>query len=135
MKIVESMPHDTENTFFVVYARIMIGDTLVPGYRIVGKNEPSGLYFESAPSCSDLCKASGPYIEYEECCNEQCTPIASPAPNFDVEEGNVAFEAPVYENGIYYLMVVDPEWQQVSETFEIPIDFEDRKWFYYVFRQ
>jgi len=133
-KVVESQLYDTENSFFVLFAQIKSGGVLVAGHRIVGTHSPSGQYFESAPSCHDLCKASGPKASATLCCNEYCTPEAGtqlPA----VQEGNVVFEAPVYETGVYSLVVTDPQGQQVSNVIEIPIDYENRKWFYYVIAQ
>ena len=122
----------TSNWFFVLYAQIKTGGALLAGYRIVGTHIPSGSTFESAPSCSDLCKASGPRVSTTPCCNESCTPEAASLPA-NVQEGNVALEAPIYDTGTYYIRVLDPQGQQVSDTIEIPIDITDRKWFFYVF--
>ena len=122
----------TSNWFFVLYAQIKTGGALLAGYRVVGTHIPSGSTFESAPSCSDLCKASGPRVSTTPCCNESCTPEAASLPA-NVQEGNVALEAPIYDTGTYYIRVLDPQGQQVSDTIEIPIDINDRKWFFYVF--
>lgn len=117
-KVVESQAYETENHFFVLYARITSGNALLAGYRIVGTHSPSGQYFESEPSCDTLCKASGPKLK-----------------DLLVQEGNVAFEAGVYETGAYHLVVKDPEGQQVSDVVEIPIDASHRQWFYYHFNR
>ena len=129
---VASQVYTTANSFFVVYAQIRSGNALVGGYRIVGTHQPSGLTFESAPSCYDLCKASGPRLSTTLCCNPQCTPEASSLPP-NVQEGNVAFEAPVYETGTYYLKILDPQGQQVSDIVVVPIDAQQKQWFYFVF--
>ncbi|MGQ9501417.1 MAG: hypothetical protein ACUVSJ_00120 [Anaerolineae bacterium] len=133
-KLVATQEYTTTNSFFVIYAQIKSGDSLVGGYRIVGIHQPSGLTFESPPSCWDLCKASGPRISTTPCCNEFCTPIPSSLPP-DVQEGNVAFEAPIYETGSYQIRLLDPQGQPVSETIEIPIDANNKKWFFFVFNQ
>ena len=133
-KLVATQEYTTTNSFFVIYAQIKIGDSLVGGYRIVGTHQPSGLTFESPPSRWDLCKASGPRISTTPCCNEFCTPIPSSLPP-DVQEGNVAFEAPIYETGSYQIRLLDPQGQPVSDLIEIPIDANDKKWFFFVFNQ
>lgn len=117
-KVIESQAYDTENHFFVLYARITSGNALLAGYRIVGTHSPSGQYFESQPSCDTLCKASGPKLK-----------------DLLVQEGNVAFEAGVYETGAYHLVLQDPQGQQVSDVIEIPIDASHRQWFYYHFNR
>ncbi len=133
-KIVATQEYTTTNSFFVIYAQIKSGDALLGGYRLVGTHQPSGLTFESPPSCWDLCKASGPRISTTPCCNEFCTPIPSSLPPH-VQEGNVAFEAPIYETGSYQIRVLDPQGQPVSDIIEIPIDANDKKWFFLVFNQ
>jgi len=133
-KLVATQEYTTTNSFFVIYAQIKIGDSLVGGYRIVGTHQPSGLTFESPPSCWDLCKASGPRISTTPCCNEFCTPIPSSLPP-EIQEGNVAFEAPIYETGSYQIRLLDSQGQPVSNLIEIPIDANDKKWFFFVFNQ
>ncbi|MGC8879842.1 MAG: hypothetical protein ACP5R2_11525 [Anaerolineae bacterium] len=133
-KLVATQEYTTTNSFFVIYAQIKSGDALVGGYRIVGTHQPSGLTFESPPSCWDLCKASGPRISTTPCCNEYCTPISSSLPPH-IQEGNVAFEAPIYETGSYQIRLLDPQGQPASDLIEIPIDANDKKWFFLVFNQ
>lgn len=133
-KIVASREYTTTNPIFVIYAQIKVGDALVGGYRIVGTHQPSGLTFESPPSCWDLCKASGPRISTTPCCNEFCTPISSSLPP-EVQEGNVAFEGLIYETGSYQIRLLDPQGQPVSDLIEIPIDANNKKWFFLVFQQ
>jgi hypothetical protein len=131
-KLSASQVYTTANSFFVMYAQIKNGGTLLGGFRIVGTHQPSGMSFESAPSCYDMCKASGPRASTTACCNTQCTPEANSLPA-NVQEGNVAFETPLYETGAYYIKLVDAQGKQVSDVIEIPIDGSDRKWFFYVF--
>jgi hypothetical protein len=45
----------------------------------------------------------------------------------------VAFEAPIYETGAYYLKILDPQGQQVSDIYVVPIDAQSKQWFYFVF--
>ncbi len=132
MKIIESQAHDTGNTFFVVFAQITGNNALLPGYRIVGTHSPTDLAVESEPSCADLCKASGPKTGCEPVCDTQCTPVATTT-GAPVQEGNVVFEAFAYETGVWSLVVADPQGNQVSDVFQIEIDFERRQWFYYRF--
>jgi hypothetical protein len=133
MKIIESQAHDTENTFFVVFAQITGNNVLLPGYRIVGTHSPSGLAVESEPSCVDLCKASGPKIVSEPVCDSRCTPVGTTSTGYPVQEGNVVFEVYAYENGVWSLVVADPEGNQISDVFQIEINYEQRQWFYYRF--
>ncbi len=130
MKIIESQAQETENTFFVIFAQITGNNALLPGYRIVGTHSPSGLAVESGPSCDHLCKASGPKGVDEPDCG---TPVACTATGRPVQEGNVVFEAFAYETGVWSLVVADPEGNQVSDVFQIEINYEQRQWFYYRF--
>jgi hypothetical protein len=131
-KVVASQVYTTSNHFFMMYAQIKVSGVLVAGYRIVGTHYPSGITFESPPSCDFLCKASGATISVTPCCNALCTPAAGSLPP-DVQSGNVAFEAPIYETGTYSLRLIDPQGQQVSDVLQVPIDVNDRNWFYYVY--
>ena len=133
MKIIESQAHDTENTFFVIFAQITGNNALLPGYRIVGTHSPSGLAVESGPSCNHLCKASGPKVMDEPACDSRCTPVACTTTGGPVQEGNVVFEAFAYETGVWSLVVADPEGNQVSDVFQIETNYEQRHWFYYRF--
>ena len=133
MKIIESQAHDTENTFFVVFAQITGHNVLLPSYRIVGTHSPSDLAVESGPSCVDLCKASGPKTGCEPVCDTRCTPVGTTTAGYPVQEGNVVFEAFAYETGVWSLVVADPQGNQVSAVFQIEVDSERRQWFYYRF--
>ena len=135
-QVVASQNYTTTNYFFVMFAQIKIGGNLAAGYRIQGTHQPSGLTFESELSCPDMCKASGPHIEPEPCCNDLCTPewdewVLPPM----IQEGNVVFEAPLYDTGIYEIRILDGQGQPVSNVFPIPIDYNDRYWFFYVFNR
>jgi hypothetical protein len=137
-QVVASTSYTTTNHFFVMFAQIKVGGGLAAGYRIQGTHQPSGLTFESAPSCWDLCKASGPRITPESSCNEWCTPEwdwdeYSPPPL--VQEGNVVFEAPIYDTGLYEIRIINDQGQPVSDVFPVPIDANDRRWFFYVFNR
>jgi hypothetical protein len=119
LKIVgEPLAYETKNYLFVIFARITSGNTLLPGYRMVGTHSPTGVHIESAPSCTYLCKASGPKEE-----------------DNLIQESNLAFEAYFYDTGTWSLVILDPQGQQASEVFEIKIDIKDRKWFYYHFNR
>ena len=133
VKIIESQAHDTENTFFVIFAQITGNNALLPGYRIVGTHSPSGLAVESAPSCNHLCKASGPKVVDEPVCDSGCTPVVAHATGRPVQEGNAVFEAFAYETGVWSLVVADPAGNQVSDVFQIEINYEQRQWFNYRF--
>jgi hypothetical protein len=98
--------------------RITSGNTLLPGYRMVGTHNPTGAHVESPPSCGKLCKGSGPKRE-----------------NWLIQESNLAFEAFFYDTGTWSLVLLDPQGQQASEVLEIKIDIKDRKWYYYHFNR
>lgn len=108
--------YTTKNYIFVVFARVTSGDTFLPGYRMVGTHSPTGAHVESAPSCDELCKASGPKREKSL-----------------IQEGNLAFEAFFYDTGTWSLVLVDPQGRQASEVLQIDIDIRDRLWYYYHF--
>ena len=52
--------YKTNNHFFVVLARITAHGGAASGYRLIGDHQPTGIHFESEPSCNYFCKASGP---------------------------------------------------------------------------
>lgn len=129
-----SVSYTTTNHFFVMYAQIMEGGSLAAGYRLHATHHPSGLVYVSEPSCPDLCKGSGPDVVYEQCCNYLCTPesgewISPPL----IQRGNVALEAAIYETGSYSIVVVDDTGDTVSDVTVVPVDYNDRRWFFYVF--
>ncbi len=116
--------YDTNNYFLVVLAQVTENGILQPGYKLVGVHSPTGLHAESAPSCPDLCKASGV---------ESITDDNGNVIRFEVQKGNVQLETQTYDTGVWSVWLVDPNGQQVSETVNIPIDHENRKWYYYQF--
>ncbi len=120
----EPIEYDTNNFFFVILAQITDNGILQPGYKLVGTHSPTGAHWESPPSCPDLCKASGV---------EAITDSNGNVVRFEVQKGNVAFEAPTYDTGTWSVWLIDPNGQQVSETINIQIDHENRKWYYYQF--
>jgi hypothetical protein len=107
--------YETKNYFFVILARVASGDFLLPGYRLVGTHSPSGIHYQGDPSCDHMCKGSGPKGA------------------FPVQEGNLVFEAPFYESGIWSLMLLDPQGHQASEVFQVELDRGEKRWFYYHF--
>ena len=120
----EPIEYDTNNFIFVILAQITADGILQPSYKLVGTHSPTGSHWESPPSCPDLCKASGV---------EAITDSNGNVVRFEVQKGNVAFEAPIYDTGVWSVWLVDPNGQQVSDTINIPIDHENRKWYYYQF--
>lgn len=116
--------YDTNNYFLVVLAQIKADGILQPGYKLVGTHSPTGVTAESAPSCPDLCKASGV---------ESITDESGNIVRFEIQKGNVQFETQTYDTGTWTIWVVDPNGQQVSEPINIQIDHENRKWYYYEF--
>ncbi len=116
--VTEPLEYKTKNFIFVVYARVTSGDVLLPGYRLIGTHYPTGAHINSEPSCTYLCRASGPDVE-----------------DALIQEGNLVFEAFFYDTGYWSLVLVDPQGNQVSEVFNIDIDIKKRKWFYYHFNR
>ncbi len=123
--IAEPIAYKTKNHIFVILAKVMADDDPLSGYRLVGTQSPTGFQWESVLSCPDLCKASGPEAVY----NEDGETIKK----FDIQKGNLFFESPLYETGVWSLMLVDAQGQQVSDVFQLALDSEDKLWFYYVF--
>ncbi len=122
----EPVEYDTNNYFFVILAQITTNGVLQPGYKLVGTHSPTGATWESPLSCPDLCKASGV---------ESVTDDNGNVIRFEIQKGNVAFEAPTYDTGTWSVWVVDANGQKVSKTINIPIDHENRKWYFYEFAE
>ena len=117
--------YETDNYFVTILAKLTANNgQYLPGYRIVGSHSPSGQYFEGVPSCDHLCKASGPAGVYDEDGNKIAT--------FLIQEGNLVYEFPFYENGVLSVTVIDPNWNRVSNIFHIQLDrtSDNRRWFY-----
>jgi hypothetical protein len=125
--IAEPLVYTTSNHIFVILAQVTRSSVPVPGYRLVGTHSPTGFQWQSPLSCDDLCKASGPEAVYDE--------EGERTKTFLVQKGNLAFEAPVYETGVWSLMLVDAKGQQVSEVFQIQLDATEKQWFYYLFNR
>jgi len=119
------LSYKTKNHIFVILAKVITGDVPQPGYRLVGTHSPTGFQWESPLSCPDLCKASGPEAVYNE--------DGEVVEKFDVQKGNLFFESPLYETGVWSLMLVDAHGQQVSDIFQFALDSEKKLWFYLVF--
>lgn len=125
-KIVEGpLSYETTNHIFVILAKVIAGDAPQPGYRLVGTHSPTGFQWESPLSCPDLCKASGPEAIYDKDGNL--------VKKWNVQKGNLFFESPNYDTGIWSLMLVDARGQQASDIFQLGLDSEDKQWLYYVF--
>jgi hypothetical protein len=114
----EPLAYETDNYMFVVLARVTNGGVLLPGYRLVGTHTPTGVNHQGQPSCNQLCKASGPKEE-----------------GALVQEGNLVFEVYFYDTGAWSLTLLDPQGRQASETIQVEIDREERRWFYYHFNR
>ena len=122
-QIVEGpVAYDTDNHFLVILAKVTKNEAILGNYRIVGFHSPSGLNWKSVPSCGHLCKASGPA--------EIVDADGKVIKRFPIQEGNLFFEFPYYEEGFWALMIVDPQGYQVSEAFFIKYDGMEssRKW-------
>jgi hypothetical protein len=119
--------YETTNHFLVVLAQVKSGSALLPGYKMVGKHQPTGRTWESLPTCAHLCKASGPgaITDAEGKVKEK----------FSIREGNLFFDPPVYETGTWSLVVLDPQGRQASEYFELKLvnKEDERFWFYMEF--
>jgi len=130
LRIVEGpIAYETDNHFLVVLGKVTRGYGFLAGYRLVGFHSPTGVNWESVPSCGHLCKASGPAGVY----NNDGELIE----RFQIQEGNLVLEFPQYEDGVFILHLVDPQGNQASEVFELPLDSRDdeRRWFYIHFHQ
>lgn len=119
------LSYKTENHIFVILAEVTAGGVPQPGYRLVGTHSPTGFQWESPLSCPDLCKASGPEAIYDKDGNL--------VKKWNIQKGNLFFESPNYDTGIWSLMLVDAHGQQVSDVFQLGLDSEHKLWFYYVF--
>jgi len=119
------LSYKTTNHIFVILAKVVAGNVPQPGYQLVGTHSPTGFQWESPLSCPDLCKASGPEAIYDKDGNL--------VKKWAVQKGNLFFESPNYDTGVWSLMLVDAHGQQASDVFQIGLDSEDKQWFYYEF--
>lgn len=125
-RIQEPLEYKTTNHFFVILARVTQGGVPVPGYRLVGSHSV-GNTWESIASCAHWCKASGPGSFVDDDGNTITT--------WPIQEGNVVFEAPTYDTGVWTVVLVGPSGEQASEYFQIELDKSERKWYFYLFER
>ena len=123
--IAEPLSYKTNNHIFVILAKVVASDVPQPGYRLVGTHSPTGFQWESPLSCPDLCKASGPEALYDK--------KGKMIKKWNVQKGNLFFESPNYDTGVWSLMLVDAHGQRVSDVFQLALDSNKKQWFYYVF--
>ncbi len=119
------LSYKTKNHIFVILAKVVAGNVPQSGYRLVGTHSPTGFQWESPLSCPDLCKASGPEAIYDK--------DGKIIKRWNVQKGNLFFESPNYDTGVWSLMLVDAHGQQASDVFQVALDSEDKQWFYYEF--
>lgn len=129
-KVVEGpIAYKTKNHFLVILAKVTAGGAFLPNYKLVGFHSPTGLNWESLPSCDHICKASGPPGVH----NNEGELIEK----FLIQEGNLFIEFPFYEDGVFTFMLVDPQGHQASEVLQLEMDSDSdsRKWFYLRFNR
>ena len=116
-KVVEGpVGFPTNNSWLTIFVGITAGDnTPIGGLRVIGDHAPSGTHWESDVSCFDFCKISG---------------IAG-----NVKFGNVTFEPPAYETGLWNLYIVDGGGARVSNNIPINIDVNSKSWYFVLLRQ
>lgn len=106
----------TTNPILVMYIALTDGGNVpVGGLKVVGDHTPTGDHWVSAPSCFDFCKSNG--IEGT------------------IKVGNVTFEPPRYETGVWNLYVVDGAGKQVSNVIPVTVDFNSPNWFFMILRR
>lgn len=119
------LSYETSNHIFVILAQVKVGSQPLEGYKLVGTHSPTGFQWESVVSCPDLCKASGPEAIYDE--------DGELVEKFQIQKGNLVWESPAYDTGVWSLMLVDSMGRQVSDVFQLALDSSDKYWFYYEF--
>lgn len=108
--------YPTTNPILVIYIALTDPNNVpIGGLKVVGDHTPSGLHWESAESCFDFCKASGT--------------------KGTIKFGNVTFEPPRYETGVWNLRVVDGGGTPVSDVISVPIDASSPGWFFMLLRR
>ena len=106
----------TNNPILVMYIALTDGSNVpVGGLKVVGDHAPSGDHWVSAASCFDFCKVNG--LEGT------------------LKFGNVTFEPPRYETGVWNLYVIDGGGNQVSNVVPIQVDFNSPGWFFVMLRR
>ena len=131
LQLVEGpVAYTTTNHFLVILAQVTANNTVpLANYKMIGSHSPTGVNWESLPSCNHWCKASGP----PGISNKEGTLLKQ----FSIREGNLVFEFPFYEEGVFSLMLVDPQGRQASEVFQLKLEGGDkeRKWFFVRFNR
>jgi len=109
------MDSPTTNPILVMYIALTNSNNVpIGGLKIVGDHSPSGTHYVSGESCFDFCKRNG--LEGV------------------IKQGNVTFEPPTYETGVWHLYVVDGGGAQVSDVIPISINFDNPQWFFMILR-
>jgi hypothetical protein len=119
--VTDPIEYETTNNFFAILARVTAYNTPVGGYRLMGVHSPSGITYESPPACGELCKASSP----DEYTTSEGVVVRQPN-----QDGNLFFEAPFYETGVWTIQLIAPNGGQASDTFRIDVDAAERVWVY-----
>ncbi len=111
-KVVEGPAYfQTTNSWLVILIAATDGNNVPIGnLKVVGDHSPSGLHHESGETCFDFCKYSG---------------LAG-----TVKWGNVSFEPPRYETGVWNLYLVDGAGNQVSDLISVGVDFNSPGWYF-----
>ena len=98
-----------------MYIAITNGNNVpIGGLKIVGDHSPSGAHYVSGESCFDFCKANG----------QKGT----------IKFGNVTFEPPAYETGVWHLYIIDGGGAQVSDIVPVTVNFDSPGWFFVALR-
>lgn len=115
--------YETKNHFLVILAKVTRNNVPLANYRLAGFHSPTQSEWESIPSCDHFCKGSAPVAASDESGN---------LVQLTRQEGNLVFEYPRYEDGVFTLVLLDPQRNQVSEPFTINMDndSDDRRWYY-----
>jgi len=106
----------TTNHWLTIYIGITTGNNVpVGGLKVVGDHAPSGEHWVSGESCFDFCKVNGL--------------------KGTLKFGNVTFEPPRYETGVWNLYVIDGGGAQVSNVIPVQVDASSPGWFFVLLRQ
>ncbi len=116
-KVVEGpQGYPTSNPILVMYIALTdANNTPIGGLKVVGDHTPTGDHWVSGESCFDFCKVNG--LEGT------------------LKFGNVTFEPPRYETGVWNLYVVDGAGNQVSNVIPVTVDFNAPGWFFLMLRK
>jgi hypothetical protein len=115
-RLVELYTQPTEANILSIMTAIQTGDNAwVSGFRVVG-TDPNGVVSRSEPSAD---RVTG------------YTP-----PGEVIKSGNIKFEPQpraVYINGVWTFFLENSQGQQVSETFTVEMNIENRVWYFFRF--